>query len=368
MKIFGTKRNAAHYDKKPSRAPKVLIILLVVILLIGGGVYAFLNLFPQRPGGQQPVLPPRPTPTGGISQGPIVPEPPRGSDDREEDPDILTILVAGQDNIGEYGLSDTILLAAIDVANSRVDVVSIPRDTKVDLPWIVPKINAVIAMTGSVDRLMDEVEKLIGFLPDAYVIIDMDAFEALVETIGGVYFDVPRTMIYDDPCQGLHIWLSPGYQHLNGTQAIHLIRWRQNNDGSGYPDGDIGRIATQHAFMGALARELLQIRNVTRINELARIFSDYVDTSLTYRNIAWFALELMDMDPENIHFHTIPADTNAYVNGGAYVVLYIEEWLEMVNTYFNPHPYEIREENVRIPTWRNGFVQAVGEGLTLTPR
>ncbi|MCL2368815.1 MAG: LCP family protein, partial [Oscillospiraceae bacterium] len=285
-----------------------------------------------------------------------------------EEAGIFTILIAGQDNIGEYGLSDTIMLVAVDIGNSRVNVLNIPRDTRADLPWAMPKINSVMNMTGSIDRLMEEVEGIAGFMPNNYVVIDMDAFSALVDVVGGVYFDVPRRMVYDDPCQDLHINLEQGYQHLDGERALHLIRWRQNNAGTaGYADGDIGRIATQQDFMRVLAAELLQIRNVPRIHEIVQIFIEYVETDLSFGNLAWFATRLMYIESEDITFHTIPSRLD-YVNGTSYVIIELEPWLEMVNAYFNPFPMvPVIEENVRIFTWStNGVFEVVGEGLSLS--
>jgi len=363
MKIFGTKRNADHIAKKGGKAKKVIITLLVLALLLGGGAYAFMTLF-VRPPEPQDLVPPRETPS--INQTQADPVPPDDFATESEQPDILTLLIAGQDDVGEYGLSDTVMLVALDVTNGRVNVINIPRDLKVDGP--APKINAVYAMTGgSMDRLMEAAEAITGFMPQNYVMLDMQAFADLVDVIDGVYFDVPRRMLYDDPYQDLHINLEAGWQHLNGDQALQFVRWRQNNDGTGLIDGDLGRIGHQQDFMRALAGELLQIGNVARIGDIARIFTEYVETDLYLGNIVWFAQQLMSMDSENITFLTIP-NYEAVINGGYYQVIQLEEWLEMLNAYLNPSAYEIREENLRVFAWTNGSVQLVGEGLAFVTR
>jgi len=359
MKIFGTKRNAAHYERKGGKARKIITALLILALLATGGVYAFTHFFIQPPTQGIFIPPPRPP-----AQDQTVPTiEPKPWDGESEFPEVFTLLVAGQDDVGERGLSDTVMLVTTDVTNGRVNVLNIPRDLKVDEPWAMPKINSVYAWTGSIDRLMESVEALTGFLPDNYVMLDMQAFVDLVDVVGGVYFNVPRRMHYSDPFQDLYIDLQPGYQQLDGDGAIQLVRWRQNNAGTaGYADGDIGRIRTQQDFMGALARELLQIRNVTRIGEIAGIFTEHVRTDLPYGTIAWYATQLMDMDSENIVFLTVP-----HYLEGPYVILILDEWLEMLNTYLKPFPYEIREENLRVHTWKDGIVQLVGEGMTFTP-
>jgi len=361
MKIFGTKRNAAHYERKGGKVRKVLSVLLVLALLTTGGVYAFMTFFIQPPTAREWVLPPEPPRPPAHEQTEPTPKP----EPEDGEPLVRTLMVAGQDDVGERGLSDTIMLVRMDVTNGAVSVITVPRDLKVDEPWAMPKINSVYAWTGSIDRLMESVEALTGFLPDNYVMLDMQAFVDLVDAVGGVYFDVPRRMHYSDPYQDLYIDLHPGHQHLDGDRAIQLVRWRQNNAGTvGYADGDIGRIAMQQEFMGALARELLQIQNVVRIGEIAGIFMDHVRTDLELGAIAWYAQQLMSMDSENITFLTVP-----HIFDGPYVILILEEWLEMINTYLNPNPllFEIREENLRVHAVKDGVVQLVGEGRTFTP-
>ena len=363
MKIFGTRRNADHIEKKGGKAKKVIISLLIVAIVLGGGAYAFMTWF-VRPPTPHVFVPPRETPSVNLGEHPAVPP--------EQDPEaveseILTLLVAGQDDVGEFGLSDTIMLVLIDVADGRVNVLNIPRDLKVDAPWEMPKINSVYTVTGSVDGLMAAAEAITGYLPRNYVILDMQAFSDLVDVINGVTFNVPYYMWYDDPYQNLVIHLQPGYQHLTGDQAIQLVRWRQNNDGSGLPDGDLGRIRIQQDFMRALAGELLQIQNVTRIGEVARIFMEHVETDLYIGNLIWYAQQLMSIDSEDITFLTMP-NYEANLYGISYQVIELEEWLTMLNTYFNPTPFTIGEENLRVVAWKDGFVQHVGQGLTFTPR
>jgi len=329
---FDTDYEAVPYKKKGRKTKKRITTLLVLALLVGGGVFAFMTLYVRPPS------------TG----------------------DVVTLLIAGQDNVGTHGLSDTIMLVSLDISNGSAGVVSIPRDIKVDEPWAIPKINSVYAMTGgSAQRLLDAVEAVSGFVVDSYIILDMQAFTDLVDTIGGIYFDVPRYMRYDDPYQNLHINLQAGPQHLDGEQALHLVRWRQNNDGTGYIDGDLGRIATQQDFMRALAGELFQIRNLTRIGSMARIFSEHVETDLHLGNLMWLAQQFTHIDNEDITFLMMP-NYAANIGGIWYQVIQLEAWLAMINTYLNPFSSVVREENLRVFAWNNGQVQQLGAGHTLT--
>ena len=329
------------HRKRRRKSKKGIKTLLILALLIVGTVVGFLVFFVRPPA--QTVLDP-------------------------SENEIFTILVVGQDNVGAYGLSDTIMLVSLDVTNSRLHVVSIPRDTKVDESWSIPKINSVYAMTGgSASRLVEAVEAITGFPMNGYVILDMQAFTDLVDVVDGVYFDVPRYMRYDDPCQDLHIHLQPGYQHLDGEQALHLIRWRQNNDGTGFPNGDLGRIGMQQDFMQALAGEMLEIRSPLRVFNMARVFGEHVETNLHLGNLIWFAQRLLAVDREDIHFLMIP-NSAANIGGISYQAIQLEQWLEMVNADLNPSSVSVREENLRMFAWKGGSVQLVGEGRTLTSR
>ena len=266
--------------------------------------------------------------------------------DRKED--FYTFLVVGRDT-GGGGNTDTILLAAYDIPNQKLNVMSIPRDTMVNIPYDIKRINAVYNYAGGGDEgiqaLYTEVSQLVGFIPDYEVVVEWKAVGELVKAIGGVWFDVPRNMNYDDPTQNLHIHINKGYQKLDGEQAMGVLRWRQNNDGTGYITGDIGRIETQQAFLKAVIEQCLKIENVAKIQQFARIFTENVQTDLTVGNLVWFAEQAVfgGLTMENVNFITLPGDYNAtawsrtYQNYQSYVLPNAEELLAVVNESFNPY-------------------------------
>lgn len=361
MKIFGTKRNASHLQKKKKRWLRATIIILMLCLVTVGGVYALLRQYVRPP--EVPVFvmpnPPRDVPTTDLS--PV--EKPEAIEGRE----IYTLLIIGEENSGG-GRTDSLIFAAIDTVNGGLTMLNIPRDLMVDT-WQGAKINSIMPARG-VDALLTEVERLVGFMPDHHIIVNLDAFVSLVEVIDGVYFDVPMRMVYDDPYRDriVHMRLEPGLQHLNGEDALNVFRFRQNNDGTGYLRGDIDRIVTQQNLLRAIAEDLLQIRNVTRIHELAGIFMNYVETNLPLGSLIYYALQLMGMDSDEINFFTLPANYDFWRNGISYVIMEdIDYWLELVNTYLNPYPVMVTEENVHILTYRNGGFQVTGGGRAITP-
>lgn len=259
-------------------------------------------------------------------------------------PGVYTLLVAGRDSVGLN--TDTLMVARLDSREGTLHVVSIPRDTLVNVSWSVKKVNSIYGMLG-LQGLLDGVAGLIGFPVDGYVIINNSAFREIIDCVGGIWFDVPMDMHYDDAAQGLHISLSAGYQHLTGEQCEGLVRFRQNSNGTGYADGDLGRIEVQHAFLAAAAEQLLSPGNLFSVPELVGILSENTDTDLTAGNIAFFLRELLKLDGGDVTFHTAPHDL-AEIRGGSYVSLRLGEWLEMINTCLNPFTENVSEENLDV--------------------
>ena len=256
-----------------------------------------------------------------------------------------TILLGGLDD--ENGGSDTNLLVAVDAQNGEINIVSLPRDTLLDVSWSVKKLNNAYHH-GGFSQTMSEVSRLLGIPVDHYVTVDLKAFVELVDAIGGVDFEIPVKMDYDDPEQDLHIHFDPGMRHLDGKEALEVVRWRQNNDGTGYATADIGRIGTQQAFLTAAAKQMLHISNWDKIRSYAEIFEKWVDTDLELANLIWLGEQALTAGSDNISFHTLPGDGAGYYKGGSYYILYPDEVLEMVNTYFNPYRSERTPDDMHI--------------------
>ena len=264
-------------------------------------------------------------------------------DGRKED--FFTILVSGLDD--ENGGSDTNMLVALDAANGSINVVSLPRDTLLNVDWTVKKLNNAYHH-GGIDGTMAQVSNLLGIPVDFHVAVDLQAFVELVDAIDGVDFEVPVDMDYDDPYQDLHIHFEKGMHHLNGQEALQVVRWRQNNDGTGYPTADIGRIGTQQAFLTAVAKQTLQLSNWDKIPAMAEIFQKWVDTDLKLSNLIWIGEQALTMGSDNISFHTLPGDGAGWYKGGSYYVLDDRATLELINTYFNPYTHALTLDDMDI--------------------
>ena len=256
-----------------------------------------------------------------------------------------TILAYGVDNAA--GGSDTNILVRFDVPNKRIDLVSLPRDTLLHNEYRNNKLNFAYAKGGT-ELLMEQIENLLGIQVDFYVTVNLKGFIALVDQIDGVDFDIPINMDYDDPYQDLHIHFTKGPRHLNGQEAMEVVRFRHNNDGTGYGTEDIGRIGTQQAFLKAVAKQLLQIGNVKNIPALVDIFYTYVKTDLTTGNLVWLGNEALNIGTENIHFATLPGDGSGYYNKQSVYVLDAQATCDLVNEARNPYNEALTLEDMDI--------------------
>ena len=342
-----------------TRGQKGLIAAAAVLAVALAGVLAWQSLF-VRPdlnaGKTEPQETEEPTdPVEEIDWGEGTR--PR-SDGERKSQDYYTALILGRDT-GGGGNTDTMLLASYDVTNQKATVMSIPRDTMVNVSWDIKKINSVYNTYGGGDRgiqaLYKEISQLVGFEPDYQVIIEWEAVGEIVDAMGGVWFDVPRNMNYDDPLQNLHIHQEKGYRLLTGEDAMEVLRYRHDNRKNGvtlgYPEGDVGRIKTQQAFLKAMVEQLLKVENVPKVRQFIQVFQDNVETNLTFQNILWFAQAafLGGLKAENVEFVTMPGNSSAYAysasisraNGeyseASYVTPYPNELLELVNTRLSPY-------------------------------
>ena len=247
-----------------------------------------------------------------------------------------TFLLAATDEGG--GNTDTIMVVGYDTQNQKMGVVSIPRDTLVDRK--LPKINSVYASEG-IDGLKDVVSDLIGIPIDHYVTVNLKGFQRLVDAVDGVDFYVPCDMDYDDPTADppLSIHYTEGMHHLGGQQAMEVVRFRHNNDGSGYTD--VGRSQTQQKLLIAVGKKVLS--KPGKIADYVDIFLKNVKTDLSATDILWLAGQAASLDLDNgISTATLPGDGTVRYRGTSWCYqLEREGCLEIFNAMLNPYTTEI---------------------------
>lgn len=252
-----------------------------------------------------------------------------------------TILLAGTDESGDR--TDTIMLLHINREEKEINLLSIPRDTRVNSSYWPQKINAAYGLNGhdeeGMEALMDYVSQCVGFRPDGYLLLELDVFIDLVDLFGGVKFDVPMDMNYEDPAQDLYIHLQEGMQTLDGEEAMGLVRYRY-----GYADADIGRVSVQRDFLMAAVEQWAKIGNVVKLPKAMDLLKENSVTDLNSRNMLWLAESLLLCGTENMYTCTVPY----YISGDYVIVDDDGEYLDCINDYFNPYEEEISWDDLSI--------------------
>lgn len=229
--------------------------------------------------------------------------------------DSVNILLLGRDvdrdNRGRVvdtnGRTDTMILAHISFSEQVVNLLSIPRDTRVRIPGYrgKHKINAAHAFGGP-ELACSTVESFLAVRPEDYVVIDYDGFIEAIDQLGGININVDKKLDYDDNWGGLHIHLNPGPQKLDGYRAMGYVRYRKSNDGRG--DTDAERIARQHAFLAALRSKFISPQNFIKLPRIVDSVRGHVNGTLTMDQMMSLAYFVKTLPPERIRMETLPSD------------------------------------------------------------
>jgi polyisoprenyl-teichoic acid--peptidoglycan teichoic acid transferase len=228
----------------------------------------------------------------------------------------VNILLIGADNTGD-GLSDTLIVTHIDTRTRRLGVLSIPRDSRVEIPGHgTEKINASHAFGGN-DLTKETVSQLLGIPIDYYLTINSDGLAQMVDAAGGIEIEVPKRMRYHDSWGHLNIDLQPGWQRLNGEQAVGFVRFRHD------AIGDIGRMQRQQEFLRALANELNRPAVIPRIPGLTQALLNTVQTNLSAGDLVYLARLGKQFNPSQIPMAILPAEPQT-LHGISYLILEAE--------------------------------------------
>ena len=289
--------------KKKHTVLRVLLAIFIILLLTVGG---FLGYSTYKNGwGLRGVL------QTALGQ----------DNEKLQDLDPFTVLILGVSEDITSKLTDTIIVASYNPKTQKATLLSVPRDTYIgknkNKANTYDKINALYQK--SPEKTLEAINELTGLNIKYYVVINNNALVELVDKIGGVEFDVPIKMKYTDTSQKLYINLEKGFQRLNGDQAEQLVRFRKNDNGTSYPseygDNDNGRMRTQREFLKAVAKQTLQVKNVTKIKSLMDIFKRNVTTNITdWNTVSAYIPYAIEFDTENIRTETIPGENDKYNN------------------------------------------------------
>lgn len=236
----------------------------------------------------------------------------------------INVLLLGVD-IGTVGStaspqrSDTMVVFHYDPATAVVSMVSVPRDTKVTIKGNTQKINAANAFGGT-ELAISSVENLLDIDINYYVEINYKGFREVVDALGGIDTVIPFNMSYDDNLQNLHIHFKKGQNvHLDGEKAEEFVRWRKNNDGTGYADGDLGRIKTQQDFMMSII-DKFKSASLSQKKDVIDVLPEYISTNMGPGTMMSMALaELPKINISSIQKFTLQGDVKT-IDGLSYFV------------------------------------------------
>jgi len=249
----------------------------------------------------------------------------------------LYILAMGEST----GMSDTIIVCSYDPRTQEASMLSIPRDTFVGKSRsnasAYDKINSLYNSGKNPEKTMEAVNELTGLDINKYILIDTEGLKKLVDVIGGVEFDVPMDMNYDDYSQDLHVNLKAGKQKLNGDQVEQLVRFRHNANGSTYSYEygmeDFGRMKTQRAVIIEVAKQTVQLKNITEIGNIIDIAEKYVKTNMDLKSLKDYLPYFINMDMNNIKSEQLPG-VPEYINGISFFLADEDETKEVVDELF----------------------------------
>ena len=204
------------------------------------------------------------------------------------------------------GRSDTIILLNCNPITNNLNVLNVPRDTKIRIAGHgVEKINYLNTLGGPL-LVKKSLEKLLTIHIDHYVIVNLQGVNRIIDQLGGIVVDVSQRMEYRDHSAMLDINLFPGRQLLNGEQAVGYVRFRHDNL------GDIGRIQRQQIFMRAVFRKLLEPITFTKLPEIVSIYKKTILTDLKPKDVIRIANFVRNVPSSHQNTVILPGEFGQY--------------------------------------------------------
>lgn len=320
-----TKKSKHSKKKNHKILHRVLLTILVIIIVV---FLIFSYLIKKNGGG-----------IGGVITTVI------GGKKDQELQDLYTLVIGESQN-----MTDTIMIVKYSPRNQSMSLLSIPRDTYVgtnkENASASDKINSKYLQGPEV--LLTYVNQLTGLNVKYYLTVSTKALRDLVDTVGGIDYDIPIKMDYDDPTQDLHIHLVPGMQHINGEQAEGLVRFRHNNNGTSYSseygDNDIGRMKTQRSFIKEVMKQTLQFGNITKVNDIIKIAQKEIETNIEWNFIKQYLGSISRFNLENMKTSQLPG-TPQYINKLSFYLPSETNSKDIINELFLTIEDNTKEEN-----------------------
>ncbi len=313
-----------------------VVTFLIFTFIFTGSMLAYDQIF-------EPKAP-------GLDEGDLITDNPLDLEDMDVNSFDYMFKASNRINVLLLGMegprTDTIMIASFDPDIKKVDIISVPRDTYYPREGYnspdKKKMNAVYFDEGVEGVAVAISDILLGMPIDYYIRVKYDGVEKVVDSLGGVPVYVPLNMRYDDPYDSppLQIRLEKGNKVLTGKQAVQFLRFRKNNDGTGYPDGDIGRIKTQQEFMKAAFKKTLSYR----LPIVANTVMKYIKTDIPLSEVAKLAASAVGMSAEDLSTYSLPG--GAFNSQGlSYYLGDVEKTAEIIEGIYKAGQEEDSQED-----------------------
>ena len=324
--------------KKKMKMWKKILLVLILVIAVAGGVFAY-----------------KVSKNGGGLSGMLATVAGHDENTKKNLPEFRCLILGiSTDQVG-VDLTDTIIVASYNPNTQKATLLSIPRDTYTgknpSKATAYEKINALYSRKHRPDETLEAVNEITGLNIEYYAVIKTEALIKLVDVIGGVTFNVPINMNYDDPTQNLHIHINAGEQLLDGDKAEQVVRFRKNNNGTTYPeeygDNDTGRMKTQRDFIMQVIKQTAKPENIFKIGDILDIAKEYVITNIDFDAIKDYVPYAVEFKTENLLTDTIPGVNTNENSNKTWVFVYDEdETEELVKELFFDRDIEQEEPEI----------------------
>ena len=230
--------------------------------------------------------------------------------EKENNGPVNVLIIGTDERENEPSRSDTLILASLFPDEKQIKLLSIPRDTRVNIPGRkgFEKVSHAHAY-GQADLAVKTVEGFLDTNIDFYIKTNFEGFKNIIDHLGGITLNVEKRMLYPEE----DIDLNPGLQTLNGYDALAYVRFR--SDGL----GDIGRVERQQKFVSALTDHVARFATIPKIPNLVKEVNTHVKTNMSPKDILYFATKFITIDHNSIETIMLPGQAET-INGGSYWV------------------------------------------------
>lgn len=320
------RKNIKNPKKRKMKTWKKVLIIIILVLAIAGGWFAYKT---HKNG-------------GGVS-GMLATVVGHDENTKKSLGEFKILLLGISTDQTGVDLTDTIIVASYNPNTQKATLLSIPRDTYIgktpSKASAYEKINSLYSRKHRPDETLEAVNKITGLDIEYYAVVKTEALIELVDAIGGVTFNVPMNMFYNDPTQDLQINLKKGEQLLDGDKAEQLVRFRHNDDGTTYPEEyggeDSGRMRTQREFIMATIKQTAKPENIFKLGQILEIAEKNIITNIDFNVAKDYLPYIVEFSTENMLTATLPgANTNKNTNKTWIFVHDKEETEELVQELF----------------------------------